>query len=477
MKQHTFLYSILISSLTFTACSVKEVNNPNITEDTYLQTPQATQSWVTGLRKEMALMMNQVISGTEIISDNYFNNRTENSKVFDIPQITTYDADVNNIQAAIGRVREMATFGLEKVAPADTATTNSQKAEMMLCKGYAHLVSAELFTGLPGASQGAVLTPAEHFSLAVAAFTQAQELYATQNDKLICALLNARAYYGLGDAPNAIKEASSVLANPLLLKQVSYDGVNSVNNLMQTNIFTSSFNEYAPLPRLDFLDPKYFHTGSAVTDQKPVTIAKAEEAFLIMAEAQLAGSNLNDAKQTLKNLLTQCVAKRPGVMIDGSRQKRAGGNRTDYPVTADVQVMFDNTATPQSGYILNRQTGLVPAYTVSGTRVTITDIDNAMDTDALLYILYRLRQEIFMAEGRRMTDLGIRLPVSITEQQNNRNVRDSDVQPVLPAFIPGSKGMDDFVYDKANKIVAMKFDMNRVLVQNKKAKEIFPFIN
>jgi len=263
----------------------------------------------------------------------------------------------------------------------------------------------------------------------------------------------------------------------LLLKQISYDGVNSVSNLMQTNIFSSSFNEYAPLPRLDFLDPKYFHVGASVTDQKPVTIVKAEEAYLIIAEAQIAANQLGEARQTLKDMLSQCVAKRPVVTINGNIQKRAGGNRNDYPVTADVQVKFDADAPAQANYILDRQAGLVPAYTVSGTKVTAGAIDNAIDSDGLLYILYRLRQELFIAEGRRMTDLGIRMPVSITEQQNNKNVTDADLQPVIPSFIPLNKGMDDFVYDKASKQVIMKYDMNRVLVQHKNAKEIFPFIN
>jgi hypothetical protein len=37
--------------------------------------------------------------------------------------------------------------------------------------------------------------------------------------------------------------------------------------------------------------------------------------------------------------------------------------------------------------------------------------------------------------------------------------------------------MDDFTVDAANGIVTMKYDMNKVLIQNKTAKEIFPFIN
>ncbi|MGF7082809.1 hypothetical protein ABIB50_005186 [Mucilaginibacter sp. UYCu711] len=37
--------------------------------------------------------------------------------------------------------------------------------------------------------------------------------------------------------------------------------------------------------------------------------------------------------------------------------------------------------------------------------------------------------------------------------------------------------MNDFTYDKANKMVTMKYDMIKKLVQNKNASEIFSFIN
>ena len=50
--------------------------------------------------------------------------------------------------------------------------------------------------------------------------------------------------------------------------------------------------------------------------------------------------------------------------------------------------------------------------TISGTSVTAARIDAITTVDDGLYVLYLMRQEIFLAEGRRMADLGMRMPVA-----------------------------------------------------------------
>lgn len=460
------------SMLALHSCSVL---NPNVTEPVYLENPDPAKSWVTGLRRQLALTMNQVVVSTELVSDNYYNNRTLSSKVFDIPQIDYIDLDVNNLQVQVQRLREMSEYGLNKVLPADIASTAADSAEVYFSAAFAHILSGELFVALPGSNLGPVLTPAEHLKIAIAQLDKAIALSKDTKEIAAYTLLKARAYYALGDVVNAVTFAKTATTNSALLRQVKYDGINSVSNDMQTYLFSSTNNEFAPLPRLDFLDPKYFHTGLPAADQKPVTIIKAEEGFLIMAEAQIAAGDLANGRNTLQQLIT-VVNNRPIVMVDDKTETRNGGNRTDYPLTA-VKVKFDANDIQRSNYVLNRQAGNVKVCTVSGTMVTVDDLNEAVTEDQLLYLLYRLRQEIFMAEGRRMTDLGIKFPVSQTEQLNNPNVKQEHIVAQLPAFIPLNRGMDDFTYDKANGIVTMKYDMNAVLVKNKHAKEIFPFIN
>lgn len=463
---------LLLAVMALDSCSVL---NPNVTEPDFLARPNAAASWIVGLRRQLALTMNQVVVSSELVSDNYYNNRTLSSKVFDIPQIDYFDLDVNNMQVQVQRLREMSEYGLAKVLPADPSATAMDSAEVYFSCAFAHLLSGELFVGLPGSGNGPVLAPAEHLQIAIGQLNKAIALSTKPEETAAYTLLKARAYYSLGDAANAAKLATAATANNTLLRQVKYDGLNGVSNDMQTYLFSSVNNEFAPLPRLDFLDPKYFHVGLAESDQKPVTIVKAEEAWLILAETQIAGADLNTARNTLKQLL-KIVANRPVVMLDDKNETRNGGNRKDYPLTA-VKVKFDAADSLRSNYVLNRQAGNIKAYTISGTMVTDNDLDAAVTEDQLLYILYRLRQEIFMAEGRRMTDLGIKFPVSQTEQLNNPNVKPEHLKAQIPAFIPLNRGMDDFTYDKAAGVVTMKYDMNAVLVKNKHAKEIFPFIN
>lgn len=463
--------------LLFLGASACNVLNPNITDDVYISNAGAASSWVNGVRRQLALTMNQVVVSAELVSDNYYNNRTQSSKVFDIPQIDYYDTDVNNMQTQVAVLRTMAEYGLSKVLPGDNTATAANYAEMYFSLGYAHILSGELFVGLPGSEKGRVLTPTEHLNLAIANLNAAITLaVAGSTEQMAYTLLKARAFYSLGNADSAVSLARNAMNIPTLLRQVKYDGTNGVTNDMQTYVFSSTYNEFAPNPRLDFLDPKYYHIGLAAADQKPVTIVKAEEAWLIVAESAISKSDLAAARITLKDLLTSVIANRPAVSLDDSKETRNGGNRKDYPVTAEL-VKFDAADNTRSGYILNRQAGNITAYTVSGTKVTATDIDAAATQDDLLYLLYRMRQEIFMAEGRRMTDLGIKFPVSQTEQLNNKYVTDADIKAQIPSYIPLARGMDDFTNDKVAGIVTMKYDMNKVLVANKTSPYIFPFIN
>ncbi|QDW25158.1 tetratricopeptide repeat protein [Pedobacter sp. KBS0701] len=472
----TYIKNFLTATIACILLAGCAKDNPNITDEVYLTTTNVATTWLSGLKRQMALTMNQVIVNTELVSDNYFNNRTLSNKVFDIPQIDNFDLDVNNIQSAIQRLREMSEYGLTTVADADKSTTPVQKAEMYFINAYAHVLSGELFTGLPGTAKGAVLSPAQHYAMAISSLDQAISLQTNATEKAAYTLLKARVYYDLGDAAQARTFATAVMATPLLLKQQVFDGQNSASNDFQTYLFSSTTNEFAPLPRLDFLDPKYYNTGTIALDQKPVSYLKGEEAYLILAEIQVSSNDLTGAKTTLKNLLTDVIAKRPVATFSDVKETRNGGNRNDYPLTA-VKVKFDDTDVERAGYVLDRKTANINISTISGTKVTAADIDAASTQDALLYLVYRMRQEIFISEGRRMTDLGIKFPVSQTEQLNNPNVKPSDLIAQIPSFIPKNRGMDDFTNNTASGVVTMKYDMNKVLVDNKTAKEIFPFIN
>ena len=460
----------VFSLMIFGAC----VENPNVTEEIFLDTPGPSKSWVTGLRGQLASTMSTILINTEMISDNYFNNSTLYSKVFDAPVVDFTDLDVNILQREVGRLREMADYGLETVAPADPSIEAEDLAYMHFCRGFALLLAGENFTGLPIDALGEVVgwqtlleTAIEEFDLAIAESSDAEAIDAYQ-------LLKARTYYKLGDLANARNLANTLVGDTSLLFMAGFDGENGFGNQLQGALFPIGPNQsFEPLPRLDFLDPKYFNRGTAATDQRPVALAKAEEAYLIMMEVLLAENNLDDA-QAMGVALLDVVEGRPTELLDDSGETRIGPNRSGYPTTA-VRVREDENSTFKEGYVLDRRTDEITTFTVSGTRVTRDEINATTTVDELLYLVYRLRQEIFISEGRRSSDLGIRFPVSETEQLNNPNVGDAFIQPVLPMFIPLNGGMDAFTVDEAGD-VTMLFDMNKVIVDNKTSEDIVPFM-
>jgi hypothetical protein len=131
---------------------------------------------------------------------------------------------------------------------------------------------------------------------------------------------------------------------------------------------------------------------------------------------------------------------------------------------------------PVSGLVLDRQSGPISVPGVSGTSVTVGQINDASTTDELLTLIYLMRQEMFIAEGRRTVDLGIRYPVSEGEVRSNPNIAPDNPATAaqIPEFIPGDGLMDDFSVDENSEIVTIAVNMNRVLVDNKSSDLVLP---
>ncbi len=149
------------------------VENPNVTEEVYLENPNAMRSWVVGLQRQLAVTTNTVNINTAITSDNYYNNYTQYTKIFDRLQIDYFDTDVNNLQADIQELRAMAIYGLDVVLPADMAATSEQEAYLYFCLGYANLLGGELFIGLPQNNYGEVESWEQLLENAITAFDSA----------------------------------------------------------------------------------------------------------------------------------------------------------------------------------------------------------------------------------------------------------------------------------------------------------------
>ena len=115
---------------------------------------------------------------------------------------------------------------------------------------------------------------------------------------------------------------------------------------------------------------------------------------------------------------------------------------------------------------------------VSGTSVTASDIAAIVSQDEALELIYKMRQEVFIAEGMRVLDLGIKYVVSEIETQLNENINAGDLGTVadLPSFIESVKlEMDAFDYDEVSGEVVIKHNLTKILVANKTSDRVLPF--
>lgn len=450
-----------------------DIINPNVSDDTFLGSANAMQAWVNGTNRSFAEAMGNYCLLMEILSDNYFNNYSRSSQVFDIPRILYTDTDVADLQRHIGTMREMADYGINTVAAADAATTRSDLFNLHYIKAFSFILGGEYFRGLPDTEGGEIKTWKEHMNTALTVLDSALEYADTDEDKAFVHTLKARTYYRLGDSVNASAEASASLElSSDFLKQAVFDGTNGVNNPVQEAIWDTWFQ---PLPRLDFLDPKYFQLSA--TEQRPVNLAKAEENWLILAEASLADQNEAQAKVYMRQLLDLVKSRPVQEGINDQLEERYNGGYKRYPDNSAYKVAASEGEPFREGLVLDRKAhALVSIPYVSGTSVTEEMIGGTSGIDETLALLYLMRQEIFFAEGRRVADLGIRLPVCEVEAANTPSAADY-IEALIPSFIPLNYGMDSFTMDDDAMEVTVAYNMNRIIVENKASEYVAPFFD
>ena len=465
---------ILFTMLAMASCDLvtpDDIINPNVDEDTFLHSDNPMETWVNGTEKELALRMSDFVELMEILSDNYFNNYTRSSKVFDVPQLMYTDADVTNLQRNVGALREMADYGLTKVAAADPNTTQADRFHLLYIKAYSMILAGDFFRALPIENGGDVMEWNGQMRQAMEVLNEALPLAENDTDRAFIHTLYARAAYRVGNREEAVSHARQALTHSKdFYRQVRFDSKNGVLNRAQEAIWSDWFQ---PLPRLDFLDPKYFQLTS--TDQCPITIAKAEENYLILAEAALASNNLTEAKQHLTALL-QLVQSRPvQTDINDQLEGRYNGGLKSFPNDPTYQVQASPTDSLRAGLIIDRRPPhLINIPYISGTSVTQSMIDGLENHDSALELVYLMRQEIFFAEGRRPADLGIRLPLCEAEAANVENGA-TYIEAWIPSFVPQNYGLDDFTVNDEAKTVTITHNMNRIIVENAHSKDVVPF--
>lgn len=445
----------------------KEVENPNLSEASVVGQPNSSSIWLTGLERQLANVFNETLVLSELGSDNYVNTQTFFNQFMDGLAIQITDPDMRDTQRQIQRLRELAVFGLAEVGPGDPNYNAEIEAEFNYFEGISYLFSGMYFSALPQEPVGVPVTSAQHYANAIAAFDAAIALA----PKAEYHLGKARANYYLGNKAEAASAATMALSLDSDFDRVAmFDESNGPSNTFEDALYErATFDDLQPLPSLDFLDPKYsFFTPE---EDAPVHYLKAEEAYLILAEANLSDDDIDSARANLTALLN-LITNREVRTIDDSIEDRTQVEAGSRPDNADVVV------NGRSGLVLDRQLGEVEVPSVSGTSLTADDIAAMQDDDAGLSLLYRTRQEVFIAEGLRMVDMGVKLVIDENEILINENINEGDLgtTPVVPSFISAVVAdLDAITYDAATGVATTVIDLNDILVANKTSDQVVPF--
>src|SRR5690606_17475874 len=198
-------------------------------------------------------------------------------------------------------------------------------------------IQGENFIAVP---RGPDLEPtpyAELLQLAIDEFTAAQplagdaELPSDAPLSLALEAALARAYRAMGDPTGAETHAAAALgmsATVVVNQEYSAGEIE--------NPFSTETRQYQPLPRLDFLDPKY------TTRDAPIAVSKAEEMHLIQAEIDMAAGDYDLAAAHVADAILLALTRPTASFNDNDA--RANGDLSQRPNTTDILVAAEEGA-------------------------------------------------------------------------------------------------------------------------------------
>lgn len=448
------------------AVDFTRVENPNLSVGSVVGQPNSSEIWLAGIEREISLTLSEILILAELGSDNYVNTQTFFNQFLDKLDMRVSDPDMRDTQFRIHRLRESAQFGLEEVGPADPEYTPETEAEYHFFEGMAYLYAAMYFSALPQEELGELVSADQNYRDAITSF----EAAITTNPRPEYHLAKARAHYYLGEKAEAVAAANAALAmDSDFTREARYDAANGPTNTLQDAIYDrATFDDLQPLPTLDFLDPKY--SRLTASEDAPVHYLKAEEAYLILAEANITDGAIPAAQDNLEDLLA-LIDTREVRTINDATEGRTQVTPGSRPNSSSIVV------NGRPGLVLDRDEE-VDVPSISGTSLTQAEIDAMSDEDEALVLLYRTRQEVFFAEGLRFVDMGVKLVIAENEILQNPNITEGDpatvaqIPPFIEAVIPQ---LDAIVFTPGSNTAETVIDLNEILVANKDSEFVLPF--
>ncbi|MDP6339244.1 MAG: hypothetical protein QF842_02825 [Candidatus Marinimicrobia bacterium] len=478
-----------MGAILLTSCDILDFNepdpNPNLSEDAILNSENSMAGWVLGIQRQFVEVHNGYVVMSSLMTDNYDFQGAQVNSALNLPEAQSSFLEMYEMLQPLHQLREMGKYGIETVSQRDENSTADQLAFCHFFIGFSHLIQAELFTMAILEPDGTPVTPAEAFNAAITSLKTAHDGTSDANLKTRCLYALARANYGAGNKSEATSYASQALASDptYVYRELPDNASGTSSNYMQAVIYNGGNQGWQPLPRLDFLDPKYAGTNStAFADQDGYITLKSEEAHLILAEAANADGDLTSQKSHMENLLALVKSRPIDSVLETDARRNDLHSGIQRPNSDDISVKASADDEARSGLILNRVGAfdvpvVVAVPSVSGTSVTSEMIQALSTADEALELLYLMRQEILIAEGRRMFDLGMRFPCNTDEIDLNPNVNAGDpiTKPLFPSYIPRDEEMNAYTWDEAGKLVTILHNMNTVIVANKTSSTACPF--
>ena len=108
------------------------------------------------------------------------------------------------------------------------------------------------------------------------------------------------------------------------------------------------------------------------------------------------------------------------------------------PRSKEILIRADADSPYRAGLVLDRPSDGLEIPNVSGTSLAPTASRVFPNANELWHALWLARQEIMLLEGRRLADLGIKLPMMLREIDQNDNINEGDpgTTPVVPGIHP-----------------------------------------
>jgi|AFSR01.1.fsa_nt_gi hypothetical protein len=486
------------------------VQNDNVTEENLIANPDnTTRSVLTGMRRTLVIGYGALGTLTELASDNYTNATSFVSQLLDTPSLIT-GTDLTLAGGAayfnLLRVNAVAEFAFSSIVPNDRQATNLQRAEIRFLQAMALILLAENWSHFPIEDKGQPRSAREVLQIAIQRLQEAQTLAATAPSvnaadnladglgdiRMNIFLALARAHRLLGNKAEARRNAEAALARrAAYVYYVRPDITNGPIPDIYNHSLIRTDNNFQPLPRLEFLDPKC----ASIQGATPLPLLKTEECHLILAEIALSDNNLPEARAQMRSAVT-LARSRPTELFSDANERRIASPAgpaltaitvaTNFPgpgnlpsrilvLPSPTARLTTNADSVYAASLVRRRGPGSPPFAlpiVSGTSLTPADIDALPnDRTTLVRTLYLLRQEIFFLESRRMSDLGIRFPVPERQTQTNPNMPlgSPGTLVVVPEWIPaGNAALNTYTVTTSGgfTIITIQNDMNDVIARN-----------